>query len=189
MLIAMLWKVLFWAWIISEVLVALITHTRQGNGKIQDRGSLLVLWVVIFGSIYAGEWTGATNHTFAMHGAHWTRWAAVLLLAIGLLVRWSAILTLGRSFSVNVAIHESQTLHKTGLFRYMRHPSYTGMLLIFFALGLATRNWLSIAIILALPLLALLYRIRVEEAALSSAFGAEYVDYSRVTRRLLPGIY
>jgi protein-S-isoprenylcysteine O-methyltransferase Ste14 len=35
----------------------------------------------------------------------------------------------------------------------------------------------------------LLYRIHVEEAALMQAFGEAYRDYSRTTKRLLPGIY
>jgi protein-S-isoprenylcysteine O-methyltransferase Ste14 len=36
---------------------------------------------------------------------------------------------------------------------------------------------------------ALLYRIHVEEALLRKAFGEEYVEYSRATKRLFPGIY
>jgi protein-S-isoprenylcysteine O-methyltransferase Ste14 len=89
----------------------------------------------------------------------------------------------------NVAIHATQTVHKTGLFRWVRHPSYTGMLLIFTAIGLSQRNWLSLAIMLVVPTAALLYRIHVEEMALTEAFGEDYLEYSRVTRRLVPGIY
>ncbi len=71
----------------------------------------------------------------------------------------------------------------------MRHPSYTGILLIFVAMGLATRNWLGLGIIVLLPTAALLYRIHVEEAALTGAFGKEYAEYSQRTKRLIPGIY
>jgi protein-S-isoprenylcysteine O-methyltransferase Ste14 len=71
----------------------------------------------------------------------------------------------------------------------MRHPSYTGLLLIFLAVGLNTRNWLGLGIIVLLPLAALLYRIHVEEVALTGAFGTEYMEYSRRTKRLIPGIY
>ena len=82
-----------------------------------------------------------------------------------------------------------QTVHKTGLFRWVRHPSYAGMLLIFTAIGLSQRNWVSLAIMLVFPTVALLYRIHVEEMALTEAFGEDYLEYSRVTRRLVPGIY
>jgi protein-S-isoprenylcysteine O-methyltransferase Ste14 len=43
--------------------------------------------------------------------------------------------------------------------------------------------------VLILPTAALLYRIHVEEMALTEAFGEEYLEYSRTTKRLLPGIY
>ena len=71
----------------------------------------------------------------------------------------------------------------------MRHPSYTGMLLIFLAIGLNTKNWLGLAIIVLLPMAALLYRIHVEEQALQGAFGREYAEYSQRTKRLIPGVY
>jgi protein-S-isoprenylcysteine O-methyltransferase Ste14 len=122
-------------------------------------------------------------------GAHWLRIAAIALLVAGLAIRWAAIFTLGRSFSTNVAIHATQTVHKTGLFRWVRHPSYAGMLLIFTAIGLSQHNWVSLAIMLVFPTAALLYRIHVEEMALTEAFGEDYLEYSRVTRRLVPGIY
>jgi protein-S-isoprenylcysteine O-methyltransferase Ste14 len=63
------------------------------------------------------------------------------------------------------------------------------MLLIFAAIGLSQRNWTSLAIMLVFPTAALLYRINVEEMALTEAFGKDYVEYSRCTKRLLPGIY
>jgi|SRR5580693_9857040 protein-S-isoprenylcysteine O-methyltransferase Ste14 len=88
-----------------------------------------------------------------------------------------------------VAIYATQTVHKAGLFRWVRHPSYAGMLLIFTAIGLSQRNWVSLAIMLVFPTAALLYRIHVEEMALTEAFGEDYLEYSRVTRRLVPGIY
>ena len=189
MLISTIGKTLFWAWIVSEILVVLVTRTRRGDGKVQDRGSMLVLWIVIFCAINLGEWIGGVYRPAAMHSPHWMRIVVVGLMALGLAIRWTAILTLGKSFSVNVAIHDTQTLHTTGLFRYMRHPSYTGMLLLFLALGLDTRNWLGLAIIVIFPVAALLYRMHVEEDALEGAFGSQYVEYRRSTKRLVPGVY
>jgi protein-S-isoprenylcysteine O-methyltransferase Ste14 len=114
---------------------------------------------------------------------------SVAILAAGLAIRWTAVATLGKKFSANVAIHASQTLHRSGLFRFVRHPSYTGLLLIFVALGIHTRSWWGLAVMLIPTTAALLYRIHVEEAALVVAFGQEYRDYSRTTKRLIPGIY
>jgi protein-S-isoprenylcysteine O-methyltransferase Ste14 len=188
MAIHIIWKTLYWAWIVTEILVLLITRTRRGGGDISDRGSLVVLWVVIFCSMFAGSWVGAVFRPTAFHAGHWLRYVCLGLLALGLVIRWTAIYTLGKAFSANVAIHSSQKLNQSGLFRHMRHPSYTGMVLIFFAIGLNTRNWLGLAIIFLAPLAALLYRIHVEEAALTGAFGEQYVEYSRTTKRLIPGV-
>jgi protein-S-isoprenylcysteine O-methyltransferase Ste14 len=63
------------------------------------------------------------------------------------------------------------------------------MLLIFAAMGIMERNWGSLAIVLVFPTAVLLYRIHVEEMALREAFGDDYVEYSKVTKRLAPGIY
>jgi protein-S-isoprenylcysteine O-methyltransferase Ste14 len=110
-------------------------------------------------------------------------------MIVGLAVRWTAILTLGKAFSSNVAIQESQTIQRSGLYSIVRHPSYLGMLIIFFAIGVHARNWLAFAVVMVPTTVALLYRIHVEEIALREAFGAEYADYSKSTKRLIPGIY
>jgi protein-S-isoprenylcysteine O-methyltransferase Ste14 len=117
------------------------------------------------------------------------KFVSLLVLIFGLALRWAAVLSLGKSFSSNVAIHATQRVHKTGLYRWMRHPSYTGLLLCILALGLHTRNWISLLVIFVAPAVALLYRIHVEEIALLDHFGQEYIDYSRQTSRLIPGIY
>ena len=71
----------------------------------------------------------------------------------------------------------------------MRHPSYTGMLIGLAAIGLRECNLVSFAIMLALPTAAVIYRIHVEERALTEAFGEEYLEYGKTTKRLVPGVY
>jgi protein-S-isoprenylcysteine O-methyltransferase Ste14 len=189
MLIPMIWKALYWAWIVTEVLVLVVTRTRRGGGDISDRGSLAVLWVVIVCSVTLGFWAGAVYTPAAFHAGSWLRYLCLGMMVLGLVIRWTAIYTLGKAFSANVAIHSTQKLNRSGLFRFMRHPSYTGMVLIFVAMGMSTRNWLGLALFVVPPVVALLYRIHVEEEALTGAFGADYVEYSRTTKRLIPGIY
>jgi len=184
-----IWIALYWAWIVGEVLVLVVTRTRRGGGEVQDRGSLLLLWFTIFGAMFLGSWVGAVYEPTKFQAGHWFAYVCLGLLMVGLVIRWSAIYTLGKSFSANVAIHSTQKLNQSGLFRVVRHPSYTGLLLIFLAMGLDTHNWLGLGLIVLLPAAALLYRIHVEEAALAGAFGAEYVAYSRRVKRLIPGIY
>jgi protein-S-isoprenylcysteine O-methyltransferase Ste14 len=184
-----LWKVLYWAWIVLELLLIVVTRTRTSSGHVRDRGSIFVLWIVIFSSIFAGSWYGAVHAHTLFGGADWVRTASVAVLAVGLAVRLTAIVSLGRAFSVNVAIHADQKLYRKGLFALVQHPSYTGMMIIFAAIGMRTQNWTAFAILMAPSFAALLYRIHVEEAALGQAFGQDYAEYRRTTKRLVPGIY
>ncbi len=184
-----LWHILFYGWTASEILIAVATRTRRGGGKVLDRGSMAILWVTIVAAITAGEWIAAATAKNMFGGAHGLKIAAVAVMSAGLVIRWTAILSLGKAFSANVAIRDAQTVYQSGLYRLVRHPSYTGLLLAFLAVALHERNWLSAAVVLAPTTAALLYRIHVEEAALHAAFGAQYEAYSKKTKRLIPGIY
>lgn len=187
--VSTLWTWLYWGWVASEVLIAIATRTRHGRGKVSDRGTQLLLWIVIVASLTAAIWISYVVPAPMFGRAHGLRLIGLLILAAGLLVRWAAILNLGSAFSANVAIRDSQRVRTTGLYRFVRHPSYLGLVLIFLAIGIYSRNWLSLAIAVVPPTVALLYRIRVEEAALREAFGDEYIAYSRTTKRLIPGVY
>lgn len=176
-------------WTVGEILIALATTTGRGEGKIQDRGTQIILWLVIIASFRIEEWM----HKFFpvdMPGSYtWLRPVAVGILILGLGVRAVAIVKLGRAFSANVAMRTGQRLQQSGLYRLVRHPSYLGLELIFLALALHARTWACFGVALVPPTLAVLYRIHVEETALRRAFGADYEDYSRSTKRLIPGIY
>ena len=106
----------------------------------------------------------------------------------GLVVRLTAIRTLGKQFTVYVAIVEDHKIIDKGLYAVIRHPSYSGNLLTFLGLGLAFENWISLIILVALPMASTLYRISVEEHALLDHFGAAYEKYGQRTKGLVPGI-
>ena len=176
-------------WLVGEVLIAILTYTRRGKGKILDQGTQILLWVVII----ASSWIDAWMHKFFpsdMPGRDsWLLPVALEILILGLVIRAVAIITLGRAFSANVAMREGQKLQRRGLYRLVRHPSYLGLELILLAYALHTRTWACFAVFFVPTTLALLYRIHVEEIALRNAFGSDYEDYSHSTKRLIPGIY
>jgi protein-S-isoprenylcysteine O-methyltransferase len=116
-------------------------------------------------------------------------WLGVALLVAGVAVRWSAIRALGKFFTGVVLIREDHRLLRAGLYRHVRHPSYTGSLVAHLGLGLSFANWFSLAFSTVPFVLAASYRIRVEERALREAFGAEYDAYARETKRLIPWVF
>ena len=116
-------------------------------------------------------------------------WIALGLLVAGVLLRVTAVVALGRLFTMNVAIQADHRLVRTGLYRRLRHPSYTGALIGILAIGLSFGDFLALAVAVLPITAAMLYRIRVEEEAMVDAFGEEYLAYRRDSWRLLPGIY
>jgi protein-S-isoprenylcysteine O-methyltransferase Ste14 len=187
--IVFFWKVLVYGWATCETLLAIATRTRRGGGEVKDRGSLILLWVVIFLAIVAAETIHSRMPLNMFGGAHWLILVSMIVLLTGIGLRATAILSLGKAFSSNVAIRSNQKIYRGGLYRYLRHPAYTGSLLAFLGLGSEVRNWMGFCVLFVPVTAAFLYRIHVEEIALNEAFGAEYAAYSRQTKRLIPGIY
>jgi protein-S-isoprenylcysteine O-methyltransferase Ste14 len=119
----------------------------------------------------------------------WTLGLGVAAVLAGAALRAWAIVTLGRHFRREVTIEPGQRLVRRGPYRLLRHPSYAGIALSFAGLGLAFGSWVSAAVALLVVLAGLLPRIRVEEHALTQAFGAEYADYASSTARVLPHVW
>ena len=189
MSISLLWHILFYGWTASEVGLVIATRTRRSGGKVQDRGSMAILWITIVACMFASGYVDDRFPAPMFPGQGWLVYTSLALMIAGLVIRWTAIVMLGKAFSVNVAIRDAQTLYRKGLYRLVRHPSYSGMVVCFVAIGMIQRNWFGFAIVLLPTTAALLYRIHVEEIALNEAFGAQYASYSRTTKRLIPGVY
>jgi len=110
-----------------------------------------------------------------------------MLMGIGL--RWYSATVLGKYFTFDVAVQSGQMLVEAGPYRYVRHPSYSGALLTLLGFGLALGNWAGLAAALSCLGFAYSYRIQVEEAALASALGEAYAQYTRRTWRLVPFLF
>jgi protein-S-isoprenylcysteine O-methyltransferase len=115
--------------------------------------------------------------------------AALWLFALGVLLRFYSIIYLGRFFTPTVAISADHRLIDSGPYRFIRHPTYTGFLMILVGLGLSFANIGSLLIIFVPVFACILWRIRIEEQALVEAFGEQYRSYMHRTKRLLPFIY
>ncbi len=176
-------------WIISEIILAIVKRSGENENKALDKASLRILWITIVISIALGVYLSTRGVGFIHPGYKIISSCGLISIVLGLMLRWTAILTLRKYFTVDVSISSEQKLIETGLYRYIRHPAYTGSLLSFLGLGLSLSNWLSTLIIALSTFFAFSYRIRIEEAALIGAFGEKYLQYSARTKRLIPGIY
>jgi protein-S-isoprenylcysteine O-methyltransferase Ste14 len=126
----------------------------------------------------------------SLGGARWAAYAAGLaLMVVGLALRWWSIRALGRSFTVDLRIRAGQTVTDTGPYRWVRHPSYTGLLLICAGIGLALGNGAALACAILIPLAGLVARIHTEERVLLRELGDPYRLFSQGRARLIPGVW
>lgn len=163
---------------------------RSGqSGTQQDKSSLRILWSVITISVVTGVLLARSGLGFIEAVARIMPLLGIILIIAGLTVRWVAILTLRKYFTVDVAIRKDHKVVKTGVYRYVRHPAYLGSLLSFLGLAISFSNWMS-ALSVFVPITgAFLYRIRIEEKVLHDFLGEAYRQYCASTKRLIPGVF
>ncbi len=172
---------------------------------------LLVVWVVLwFGMKKAKKlenwWERAQHGIFVTlgfyllfaKGAHWgwldyrllpntgAVWLAGLALtAVGIGIAIWARLSLGSNWSGMVTLKAGHELVRTGLYRWIRHPIYTGILLGMVGTAMIrshVRGWIGVAVVLG----AFYFKARREERFLREEFGAGFEEHARRTGMFLP---
>jgi protein-S-isoprenylcysteine O-methyltransferase Ste14 len=116
-------------------------------------------------------------------------WAGIVTMCFGFLLRHWSIYVLGKYFRTTVELDRDHKVIRTGPYKYIRHPSYSGMILFCIGYGLVAQNWLSLIAAILFPTVSLLYRIHIEEAALVKGIGGQYEEYQRKTKRLIPLVW
>ena len=118
------------------------------------------------------------------------RWVSPVGIAIEAFGLWFAILarkTLGRHWSGELTVKEGHEIVKTGPYRFIRHPIYTGILSMALGTAVISNSWHGF-IGFAVMSFAYARKIRMEERWLVDAFGEPYSDYRKTTWALVPGI-
>jgi len=175
-------------WVSSEILLSRLRRSSDTDKIRADKKSLPVMWITIMISLPVAHVLSLQLHTPISTSAVVYN-TGLILMVTGMIYRFIAIYTLGRYFTVDVAIRSDHHIVKRGMYRLTRHPSYLGMLISFFGNGLALNSWLGLAISFIPVLIAVLRRVKVEEDVLIGNFGQEYLDYKKVTWRLIPFVY
>lgn len=125
----------------------------------------------------------------AYYSEVWTSVLGIIGMTGGILIRVSAAKTLGRFYTRILKITDKHQLIEDGLYKYIRHPGYLGVIVLFISAGIASRNLLSLLIILITILPAYLYRISAEEKMLADQFGDIYKSYQERSARFVPGVF
>ncbi|MBV9280554.1 MAG: isoprenylcysteine carboxylmethyltransferase family protein [Chloroflexi bacterium] len=174
-------------WLATEARQA-VKHRAEATDM--DRGSRLVLVPCWMGAFLLASLARSKVTAAAFPGDAVTFGIGLTIVWAGIGLRWWSQRTLGRYFTLDVMTSTDQPIITTGPYRFVRHPSYAGLLLIFPGIGIDVYpNWLSLAAMTLLPLGGLMYRMRVEESALSATLGEEYTSYAASRKRIIPFVW
>jgi protein-S-isoprenylcysteine O-methyltransferase Ste14 len=133
-----------------------------------------------------GEWFGHTllRENFVPH-TDLVGIIGLIFCGVGVTIAcWSRV-QLGKNWSLSVQQKENHELISSGAYKIVRHPIYTGLLLMFFGTSIIVGDWrglIAVAIITA----SFWVKLRKEEQWLIEVFGDEYVEYKNRTNALIP---
>ncbi len=135
-------------------------------------------------------WVATPLFSFADYPLHPAQYAAgVGLFSLGLWLFYRAHVDLSTNWSVGLDIRENHTLITSGVYRRLRHPMYSAILLQAGGQALIAPNWIVGAFYLCAFILMFSFRVGPEEQMMLQQFGDSYEIYMRTSRRLLPGIW
>jgi protein-S-isoprenylcysteine O-methyltransferase Ste14 len=180
----------YWGWIAFEIwLVARESGTEKNDSE--DRGSRnnIILWwsIGIILGIFAipnlfPKLTIPGNPPILFA-------TGIFFISAGILLRSWSVRKLGKLFRSKIVIQENHKLITTGPYKYLRNPSYTGVILTLIGFGIGIGNWLSLICLFIIALISFVRRVSFENQALLRKFGNEYKDYQKKTWSLIPFIW
>ena len=161
-----------------------VKATRRHESPLSRAAHLVPLAVAVLlvapdtlpGGFLCGRMFPASNVTYL---------SGVAIVAIGLAFAVWARLHLGRNWSATVTLKQGHELVRNGPYALVRHPIYTGLLIGFVGSAIARDEWRGLLAI-AIVLVALWRKLKLEERWMMETFGERYAEYRRKTAALIP---
>jgi protein-S-isoprenylcysteine O-methyltransferase Ste14 len=179
---------LWGAWAVVWLLWAMRTKRTQRREGVSSRLSYMILTIAAFFLMFSNDvprdWL-----RIRLFGANaWTEWLGVIITAAGLGFAIWARTYLGRNWSGVVSVKVGHELIRSGPYRWVRHPIYSGMILAMVGTALARHQ---VRGVVAVVLLYAGFKIksRIEEQTMAATFGPEYADYMSGTGAIVPRLW
>ncbi|TDL31554.1 isoprenylcysteine carboxylmethyltransferase family protein [Jeotgalibacillus sp. S-D1] len=112
-----------------------------------------------------------------------------VLFGAGVFLRLWGIIHLKNQFTRNVTVRDGDEIVSTGPYRRLRHPLYTGLLMISLGMSLFFMSIVGAVFGALIVSWTLMKRIRYEEDLLIEKFGLDYKQWMSKRARLFPFIY
>ncbi len=182
-----LWLAWFAYWIISSQTAKETARVESAVSRAMHLVPLLAgIFLIAAAPQFFARWPWLSIHVLPWNTD--TYWCGVAPLVAGLAFTVWARVHLGRNWSGIVTLKQGHELVRSGPYRWVRHPIYTGLIIAFLGTAVAynaLRCFVGVALIAA----SFVRKLHVEERFMRAQFGEEYSRYAASTAALLPLVY
>jgi protein-S-isoprenylcysteine O-methyltransferase Ste14 len=116
-------------------------------------------------------------------------WVGLFVAVMGIAMRFWGNYVLGEFYTRTLRVTERQVVVQQGPYQVIRHPGYLGSILMWSGAALATVNWISTLLAVAVMFTVYSYRIISEENMMMKTYGEQYRQYKSRTWKLIPFVY
>lgn len=180
----------------SIVMVAIRAPHGQRSRSVQivkdlkGRREVILLTLAMVGFFVPLIWVASPAFAFADYPLRLSPLiAGIVCFVVGLWLFHRSHADLGTNWSITLQVREQHRLITHGVYRRVRHPMYTALLLYSCGQALVLPNWVAGPSYLVTFGILLAFRVHAEERMMLEEFGAEYTAYTATTTRLVPGIW
>jgi protein-S-isoprenylcysteine O-methyltransferase Ste14 len=176
-----LWQLLLVVWLVLWFGMKKAKKLERWGERAQHGLMVTLGFWLLFGGLK--NWGWLNDRLVPNAPSMWITGLALTAIGVGISI-W-ARLSLGSNWSGMVTLKNNHELVRTGLYRWIRHPIYSGILVGMVGTAMIRghlRGWIGIAIVLA----AFYFKARREERFLREEFGAGFDEHSQRTGMFLP---
>jgi protein-S-isoprenylcysteine O-methyltransferase Ste14 len=161
-----------------------VVKSRKGRLEI---GLLTLAWLGFFVPLI---WVASPAWSFADYRLRaGPLVVGVLCLVLGLWLFYRSHADLGTNWSLTLEVREQHRLITKGVYRHIRHPMYTALLVYAVGQALVLPNWVAGPSYLVAFAILFAFRVYPEERLMLEQFGDEYAAYMARTQRLVPWVW
>ena len=141
-----IFNVLLMCLLISEIFIFFYTRSKQNRTEKIDTRDLGTKWLLYLNFVFCliiSFLCISQKAPFCIRELTLPAYFAkigMLITAVGICIRIKAVLTLKKAFTLNVQISKEQQLITNGMYKFVRHPAYTGSILSLLGVSIALKN-------------------------------------------------
>lgn len=179
------WVIILIYWIISWNKTKKVANQE---GRIKQFFYYILPFIIALLLLGPGEWFGHSliRENFVEH-SNFVGIVGLLFCSSGTFLACWARNKLGENWSFSIQKKEKHELIQNGIYRIIRHPIYTGFLLLFIGNAIIVGDFRGIIAVL-IVFISFWFKLLKEEKTLLSIFGTQYIEYQQKTKALIPFI-